>query len=343
MKIIFMGTSEFACPALDTIASNKNFDVIAVYTKESKIADRGNKIKDSPIYNLALKHSLKIFTPKNLKDEKTQNEFLELNGDAVLVVSYGHILPKKILDGTRLGCFNIHPSLLPRWRGAAPIERAIMSGDKKTAVAIIKMDESLDSGEILLQQELEIDDEISYFELSEKLARTGSILAVEALLKVNTNNYILTKQDVENYEVLYAKKIEKSECEINWELSADEINHKIRALSGGLTAYFKYDGEKIKLHKAMVVNKNSEKQSAAVANQHLQRYELPTLNDSQASKNIKTSYLQQSQSGVILDNEFTIQCGQNQIKPLTLQREGRNAIFVEDFLRGFKITVGKKL
>ena len=163
-----MGTPNFACPTLQKLISDPAFEILAVYTREPQIAGRGQKIQNSPIHNLALKHQIKVVTPKTLRDFEVQKEFREFNADAAVVVAYGLILPKEILEGTRLGCFNIHPSLLPRWRGAAPIQRTIMAGDEKTAVCVIKMDQGLDSGDIVAQRNYELSGNETYAELETK-------------------------------------------------------------------------------------------------------------------------------------------------------------------------------
>ena len=307
MKIIFMGTPEFACPTLSKLILDPEFQIVAVYTREPQIAGRGHKLQNSPIHDLALQHGLKIITPKTLRDTMAQKEFLDLQADFAVVVAYGLILPQEILDGTKFGCINIHPSLLPRWRGAAPIQRTIMEGDFETGINIIKMDRGIDSGDIIYSEKFSLNGSEIYSELAEKLSKIGAEILVKTLKKLRDGDVVLTKQD--DSRATYAKKVEKTECEINWESSAEEIERKIRALNGSLGAFFNYDGEKIKIFSAKILDKNSTKNVA----------------------------------GKILDKEFLIQCGHGIIRPSILQRQGKKSIPLEEFLRGFRFEIGKFL
>lgn len=301
-----MGTPQFSCPTLEKLLADKNFEIVAVYSREPQIAGRGHKLVNSPIHNLALKHNLKVITPKTLKDPEIQAEFINFKADAAVVVAYGLLLPEPILNGTKYGCVNIHPSLLPKWRGAAPIQRPIMAGDKESGITIIKMDKGLDSGDIIYQEKIILDKKETYQTLAEKFSQMGADILVKTLKNIAAGNYSLTKQDVALGT--YAKKIEKAECEINWKLSAKEIDQNIRGLCGCLESYFTYDGEKIKIYEA-------------------------EFGEDFSSKN----------AGEILDQNFWIKCSEGKIRPLTLQRQGKNKVSIADFLRGFKIEVGKIL
>lgn len=291
-----MGTPEFACPTLKKLVADPEFEILAVYSREPQIAGRGHKLQNSPIHNLALEHGLKVITPKTLRDSEVQKEFSAFGADAAVVVAYGLLLPQEILEGTKLGCFNIHPSLLPRWRGAAPIQRTIMAGDKETAVCVIKMDKGLDSGDIVAKQDYQIFGKETYAELEKKFSEIGA----EILTKALKGNLHGTKQ--EQAGLTYAKKIEKSECEINWTKSAEEIDCHIRGLSGSLGAYFMLGEEKIKIFSAEILDKNSA----------------------------------ENEPGKISENDFSIQCGSGIIRPLSLQRQGKRVMSVNDFLLGFK-------
>ncbi len=302
-----MGTPQFSCPTLEKLLTDPFFEIAAIYTREPQIAGRGHKIQNSPIHELALKNNLKIFTPKTLRDAKIQEEFIVLKADACVVVAYGLLLPKEILQGTRLGCFNIHPSLLPKWRGAAPIQRTIMSGDKETAVDIIKMDEGLDSGDVVFEQKISLKGNETYASLAPELAQLGAKMMLK-VLRDAADGKIVAKQ--QNHALAtYAKKIEKAECAIDWTKSAAEIEQKIRALNGVVAANFNYDNEKIKIFAAEILDKNSSKNEA----------------------------------GKILANDFSIQCKSGVLRPLKLQRQGKNVVSREEFLRGFKLEVGKIL
>jgi len=301
-----MGTPDFACPTLEKLIADPDFDVVAVYTREPQIAGRGQKITFAPIHQLALKHNLKVITPKTLRNVVAQKEFFNLQADAAVVVAYGLILPQEILDGTKFGCVNIHPSLLPKWRGASPIQRPLMAGDRETGITIIKMDKGVDSGEMMVQEKFPLDGDETYADLAEKLSQMGAEILVKTLKNLRDVNVVLIKQD--DALASYAKKIDKEECKINWHESAQIIERKIRALNGSLEAFFNYGDEKIKIFKAEILDENSV-----------------------------------GESGKILDEKLTIQCGKGSIRPLILQRQGKNRVAIRDLLLGFKPEVGKIL
>lgn len=298
-KIIFMGTPNFALPALQAIIDDQDFEIVAVYSKEPQIAGRGHKLQNSPIHNLALQNNLKIFTPKTLKNPEVQKEFADLKADIAVVVAYGLLLPKEILQAPKFGCINIHPSLLPRWRGASPIQRTIMAGDTETGVDIIQMDEGLDSGDILAEERFSLDDQINYQELADKTAKIGARLVIQTLKNLRDQKINPKKQD--NSKAVYAHKLNKEEFAIDWNFSASEINNKIRGLSGCGSAYFKLNGEKIKIHQAKIIN------------------ELPH------------NYA----AGEIIIYKLTIACKTGVIQPQILQRAGKNKMTLGEFLRGF--------
>lgn len=295
-----MGTPDFACPALLKLINDPNFELVAVYTREPKIAGRGHKITNSPVHQLALQNQLPVFTPKTLKDKQIQEDFFKLRADMVVVVAYGLILPIPILQATSHGCINIHPSILPRWRGAAPMQRAIMAGDNKTGVAIMKMDEGLDSGDVLAQVEFVIDEEITYQELAKKSSIIGADLLIKTLYQIKNGQLQSTKQD--HNKAIYAPKIDKSEALIDWHKSALEVNRQIRALNGSLAAHFSLNGENIKIYQAEVLENNS-------------------------ISNLKP--------GSIIDQKMTIQCKIGTIRPQILQRSGKKVMSLAEFLNGF--------
>lgn len=298
MKIVFMGTPDFACPTLQSLINDKNFEIVAVYTRAPKMAGRGNKIVNSPIHELALKHNLKVITPKTLKTKEAQDEFINLNADAAVVVAYGLILPKEILEATKFGCINIHPSALPKYRGPAPIQYTLLNGEKETMVCIIKMDEGIDSGDILSEKKFLIAEDDTYKTLSEKLALEGAKLLTVTLK--NLNEIVPVKQN--HKEATFTKKITKEDERLDFSKSAKEVNNKIRALNGLSGAYFEYKNEKIKIFAAKVISEDSGKNP-----------------------------------GEIVNEKFVIQCRHGQIQPLLLQRPGKNPVMIDDFLRGFKL------
>lgn len=298
MRVIFMGTPEFSIPALEKLIDDPNFDVIACYTRQPSIANRGKKITKSPIHEMAEKNNIKVITPKTLRNKETQEELKNLNPDAIVVVAYGLILPKEVLETPKFGCVNIHPSLLPKWRGAAPIQRPIMAGEKETGVAIIKMDEGLDSGDVINVEKINIETEDDYLNISQKLSEIGANLLIKSLkqIKEGTANYQKQNNNLANY----ADKLSKEECKINWQDSAQTIQNKIKGLRGTLTAYFELNGENIKIHKAKILDQTSQK----------------------------------SEPGTISKN-FEIQCGSGTLKPEILQRPGKKAMSLKEFLLGF--------
>ncbi len=301
MKIIFMGTPQFSCPTLTKLIADPDFEIVAVYTREPQIAGRGHKLTNSPIHELALQHGLKVVTPKTLRSAEAQKEFADFHADAAVVVAYGLLLPQEILDAPKFGCLNIHPSLLPKWRGAAPIQRPIMEGDAETGITIIKMDKGLDSGDMICQEKFALDGSETYKNLAEKLSQMGVDILLKTLKNLRDNKVLSTKQD--SSLMTYAKKIEKAECEIDWTKSAREIQRKIRALNGSLEAFFMHKDEKIKIFAAEILDENSS----------------------------------ENEAGKILDERLSIQCGKGVIKPLILQRPGKKPMALSEFLLGFKL------
>lgn len=245
MKIVFMGTPDFALPALKALADK--YDVVCVYSQPPRPAGRGHKLTPSPVQAFAESLGIEVRTPISLKSEEEQIKFKALNADVAVVAAYGLILPLPILEAFPMGCINIHGSLLPRWRGAAPIQRAIMAGDEETGVTIMQMDEGMDTGDMLLKEATPIAKKTSE-ELFEELA----LLGAEALLKVLDDMPKSVPQGEEG--VTYAPKVKKEEGLINWAKSAKEIEQQIRAIP----SWFMYDNERIKIKKAEVAEKNAD-------------------------------------------------------------------------------------
>lgn len=229
LRLSFMGTPSFSVPVLHALL-DAGHDVVAVYSQPPRPAGRrGLKLIPSPVQNAAEEKSIPVFTPQTLKTAEQQAQFAALCVDAAVVVAYGLLLPKAILETPRFGCFNAHASLLPRWRGAAPIQRAIMAGDKKTGMMIMKMDEGLDTGPIALSRSIPITDSTTTADLSDKLSYIGAELMVEALSTLEKGQLKLTPQSEE--DITYAAKIKKEETRIDWTKSAEFIHRYIRALS----------------------------------------------------------------------------------------------------------------
>ena len=223
-----MGTSDFALPTLNSLIKNANFDLVAIYTKKPVEYGRKRNQK-SKIFQIAQENNVPVFTPFSLKDLDMQKQFIDLQADIVVVVSYGLLLPPEILEGTKFGCINIHPSLLPKWRGASPIERTIENGDIETGVSIIQMNEALDAGDILFQNKFSLDSNASAIKLVEKMANMGAEIICDLLPKINAGEVRAILQD--ETQKTYAKKILKSELEINWQEDALLIVRKIKAFN----------------------------------------------------------------------------------------------------------------
>ncbi|MFQ3306907.1 MAG: methionyl-tRNA formyltransferase [Candidatus Midichloriaceae bacterium] len=302
MKILFMGSPEFAIPTLEAIASSNN-ELIAVYTKPPKSAGRGLKETKSAVHLLADQLNVNIFTPQKLKPEEEINNFKSLKPDIVIVAAYGLIIPKEYLDIPTFGFINVHPSTLPRWRGAAPIQRTIMAGDDKTSICIMKMDAGLDTGDIILKHDMELDDQITGKELHDKCAKIGGDLILKTIDLFSQNKINLIKQSDQG--ITYAEKIMPFERVLDFNLSAEELNNKIRALSPKPGSYFIYKKEIVKIITAEV-------------------------------QNLKHEFT----PGLVIDETLSIACKSGILKPVLLQRQGKKMLYTDAFLRGFPIKEG---
>ncbi len=303
LKIIFMGTPDFAVPILKSIYKSKN-KILEVYTQPPKKKNRGQKILSSPVHKCADELNLKIRFPNSLETDEELEHLKSLNPDLVLVVAYGKILPKKFLNLDKILFINLHASLLPRWRGAAPIQRAIMNMDKETGISVMKIVEKLDAGPIMLKSKIKLTKESNYIDISKQMANVGSSLVLEALNLINENKANFVEQD--EREATYAKKIDKLESKINWNEKASKIIAKINSLNPSPGCWFNFSGSRIKVIKA---------------------------------KEIKVI----GKPGVVLDNELTIGCSENAIQILEIQKEGRNKVSSKEFLKGNKLEKGLSL
>lgn len=302
LKIIFMGTPEFAVPILDSIKNSKH-KILTVYTNPPKKSNRGQKINLSPIHIYANEAKIKVRNPKILNADEVR--YIEsLKADLAVVVAYGKILPTEILKLDNLLFLNIHASLLPRWRGAAPIQRAIMNMDKETGISIMKITHKLDAGPVMLKEKMIIEKNDNFSSLSKKLSILGSKLILSSLniVEKKTVNFI----DQDETMVTYAKKINKEELKINWKDSARALIAKINGLSTSPGVWFKHNNVRIKIIKALENEKSGS-------------------------------------NGEILDENLTVACGKNSIKILTVQKEGKNIMDTKEFLKGYKILKGEKL
>jgi methionyl-tRNA formyltransferase len=297
LKIIFMGTPDFAVPTLTEIVS-AGHEVLAVYTRAPKPAGRGQAERKSPVHLAAEGFGLPVRTPKSLRNADEQAAFDALGADVGIVVAYGLILPAPILAAPRLGCLNLHGSLLPRWRGAAPIQRAVLAGDTRTAATIMQMDEGLDTGPIALVDEMPIGPDMTTGELHDRMMRVGADLMGRALAALERGSLTFTPQPEAG--VTYAKKIDKSEARIDWSRPAPEVHNLIRGMSPFPGAWFE-----LELNGAPV--------------------RVKALRSSLADG--------QGAPGTLLSN-LTIACGSGAVRLTSVQREGKSAMDAATFLRG---------
>lgn len=242
MRIVFMGTPEFSVPVLDALVE-AGHEVVAVYSQPPRPAGRGKKDRNGPVHTRAEALGLPVRTPVSLRDPSEQAAFAALGADVAVVVAYGLILPQEILDAPAQGCLNIHASLLPRWRGAAPIHRAIMAGDAQTGVCIMQMEAGLDTGPVLLREAMDIGAEQTTAQLHDALSGMGARLIVQALARLEE----LTPQVQPEDGVTYATKIAKAEARIDWSLPAVDVDRQIRGLSPFPGAWFEYEGVRVKV------------------------------------------------------------------------------------------------
>ena len=247
MKVIFMGTPAFALPALQALI-NSEHEIVAVYTAPPRPAGRGKKLRNSEVHQLADENDLEVRALASLKEEKLPE------CDIAVVAAYGILLPKHILDGPKYGCINIHPSLLPRWRGAAPVQRAIMAGDDETAVCIMQMDEGLDTGDVLRQAGLPLPPTITAGQLHDQTAMLGAIMTLEVIADIEN----ITPQKQSEDGVTYAKKIKKEDELIDWSKTAEEVSCQIRGMNPFPGAYFMHEGEKFKIFEHEVLDEQGE-------------------------------------------------------------------------------------
>jgi methionyl-tRNA formyltransferase len=302
LRLIFMGTPDFAVPTLVEIVGHGH-DVAAVYTRPPKPAGRGMEMQPSPVEREARRFGVPFLAPTTLKTTEAEEIFAAHGAQAAVVVAYGLILPPSILNGVPLGCFNLHASALPRWRGAAPINRAIMAGDTETAAAVMRMDQGLDTGPIAMAEHVTIGADMTAGELHDRLARLGADVMVRALAALEKGALILTPQPANG--ITYAPKIDKSETRIDWRWSWKAVHDHCRGLSPFPGAWFEIagTGERIK------VLRTTRAEGSGVA-------------------------------GTILDDRLTVACGEGALRILELQRAGKQAMKAEAFLRGLPLPSG---
>jgi methionyl-tRNA formyltransferase len=305
LRLAFMGTPDFAVPSLEALIA-AGHELAAVYSQPPRPAGRGHRLQPSPVHRLAEARGIPVRTPKRLREPAEQQAFAELRLDAAVVAAYGLILPKPILEAPRLGCLNVHASLLPRWRGAAPIHRALLAGDAESGVTIMQMDEGLDTGAMLLREAVPIGPRTTAAELHDALAALGARLVVGALAGLAEGRLVATPQPEAG--VTYAAKLTREEGRLDWRLPATVLERMVRALNPAPGVWFELSGERIKVLEAA-----AEEAGPAAA------------------------------PGTVVDNRIGIACGAGIFRPTRLQRPGREAVPAEAFLRGHAIPAGTLL
>jgi methionyl-tRNA formyltransferase len=306
LRLIFMGTPDFSVPTLLELVAH-GYEIAAVYTRAPKPAGRGMKMQATPVEQEARRLGIRVLTPTTLKTPEAQEEFRAHHADAAVVVAYGMILPQAILEAPKLGCFNLHASLLPRWRGAAPINRAVMSGDAETGVMVMKMDVGLDTGDVAMAERLAITDKMTASDVHDALARLGADLMVRAMAALERGALQLTRQSEAG--ITYAAKIEKAEAKIDWSNPAHDVLRHIHGLSPfpGAWSEVPVDGEAVRVK---ILRCEPAKVSGA--------------------------------PGVLLDDQLTIACGEGAIRIVELQRAGKAPMKAAEFLRGTPLTPGAR-
>jgi methionyl-tRNA formyltransferase len=307
MRVVFMGTPVFSTALLRKIIE-RGHEIAAVYTRAPQPSGRGMALRKSPVHELAERYGVPVFTPKSFKDPREIETFKSLRPDVAVVAAYGLILPKAVLEAPRYGCLNLHASLLPRWRGAAPIHRAVMAGDAETGVMAMKMEEGLDTGPVAGEARVAIGPDMTTGELHDELSSLGAELMAQTLDKLSRGELTFTPQSEEG--VTYARKIDKSEARIDWRRPARELHNLVRGLSPFPGAFFEADfgrgPERVKVLRARL-----EKGSGP--------------------------------PGAALDDKGLIACGEGALRLLRVQRAGKAEMSAEEFLRGCKLAQGDAL
>ena len=262
MKIIFAGTPDFAATHLQALIDSDQHQIVAVYTQPDRPAGRGKKLTASAVKQLACDHNLTVLQPPSLKDSDAQQQLASFEADIMIVVAYGLILPQVVLDTPRLGCINVHGSLLPKWRGAAPIQRAVEAGDKETGICIMQMDAGLDTGPVISVARCAIEDSDTSGSIYQKLSELGAPTLLVALEKMASGVAVAEQQD--DSQSTYARKIDKSEALINWSMSAQEISRRVRAFNPFPATFSHIGGDRVKIWGASATDKQSNNSAGAI-------------------------------------------------------------------------------
>lgn len=307
IKIIFMGTPDFSVPALQALHEHDGFEVVGVYSQPPRAAGRGKSLRKSPIHTYAEDNNIPVFTPLNFKKDEAVQEFQALGADIAVVAAYGLILPQVILDAPKFGCINIHASLLPRWRGAAPIQRAIEAGDDKTGIGIMQMEAGLDTGPVMMEREIEIVDNMNAGELHDALSNLSAQMIVPAVEDIINGRAQFIAQNTDG--ITYAHKLQKNEGALDLSLSAKEIHNKILSFTPWPGCFL-------------------------------------TLSNGQRLKIIKTSlpdFEDDKEAGTILSKDLVVACGSGVLKFEVVQPQSKSKMDGRSYLNGFGYTIGDNL
>lgn len=302
MRIIFAGTPDFAATALQTLIDSSH-EVIAVYSQPDRPAGRGRQLKASPVKELALEHDIPVYQPLKLKSEQEQEQIRHLQADVMVVVAYGVILPKAVLDAPKFGCLNIHASILPRWRGAAPIQRAILEGDKESGVTIMQMDVGLDTGDMLTIHRTPIEEADTGSSLHDRLAVMGADALMETLQNIEQDRLQPEVQD--DGLSTYAKKLDKQEAAVDWSRDAASIVNKIQAFNSWPVAYCDYQGKSLRLWQARLLDNEKQNTPGLVVGE--------------------------SKEGI------DVACGQGTVRIIEIQLPGKKRLMVSDFINSHSL------
>ncbi len=304
MRLIFMGTPEFSAPAIDALLE-AGHEIAAVFSQPDKPKGRGYNLTPPPVKVKALEHGIPVYQPTTMKDGEALRIFRDISPDVAVVIAYGRILPKEILEAPKYGCINVHASLLPKYRGAAPIQWSVIDGQPKTGVTTMQMDVGLDTGDMLMKCETAIDPDETAGELHDRLSLMGAKLIVDTLAALEQG--ALTPQKQDDSESCYAKMLTKELCAVDWHKSAKEIHDQIRGLSPWPVATAVLEGKKLKLHRSAIAAQGSE--TAACGE-------------------------------IISLDPLTVQCGEGAVALLEIQAEGKKRMNAQDYLRGHPIETG---
>lgn len=303
MRVVFMGTPDFAVPCLEALV-NAGYEVIGAFTQPDKPKGRGYALAPPPVKVTALEHNIPVYQPKTLRDGETLKILEELSPECIVVVAYGKILPKDILELPKYGCINVHASLLPKYRGAAPIQWSVINGESETGVTAMYMDEGLDTGDMIMKRSCEIGENETAGELHDKLSALGAQLIVEALKALENGSAKREKQD--DSLSCYSPMLDKSLCQIDWSKSAQQVHNKVRGLSPWPVATSSINGKKVKIHQTLLSSDNG------------------------------------TPGEIISLSPLTVACGSGSVIINELQLEGKKRMNSQSFLNGHKLNIGDK-